>query len=158
MLKINFAMERKANNPENCVICISNCKVQTAQKEEKHRINLNLLLCIHERKFFLLVYFLFSKTGLHRVLGSCGFQWCSFHSCAFSKNSPNIQLMRFSLHKWRNSFTHAFLVTNDLIVAELNHAVFARPKKPHELRTGLCWNLDFFFDMTVRDFLNMPLC
>ena len=29
---------------------------------------------------------------VHQVLGSCG-----FHSCTFSKNSPNIQLMRFSL-------------------------------------------------------------
>ena len=28
---------------------------------------------------------------IHRVLGSCGFQWCVFHS--FSKNSLNIQLM-----------------------------------------------------------------
>ena len=35
---------------------------------------------------------------IHRVLGSCRFQWCSFHLCAFSKNSPNIQFMRFSLH------------------------------------------------------------
>ena len=51
---------------------------------------------------------------VHRVLGFCGFQWCGFHLCIFSKNSPNIQLMRFPLHKWRNSFTHAFLVTNDL--------------------------------------------
>ena len=34
---------------------------------------------------------------LHRVLGSCGFQWCGFHLCPFSKNSPNIQLMRFWL-------------------------------------------------------------
>ena len=33
---------------------------------------------------------------VHQVLNSCGFQWCNFHSCAFSKNSPNIQLMRFS--------------------------------------------------------------
>ena len=36
--------------------------------------------------------------GIHQVLGSCRFQWCDFHSCAFSKNSPNIQLVRFSLH------------------------------------------------------------
>ena len=35
---------------------------------------------------------------IHQVLGLWGFQWCIFHSCAFSKNSPNIQLMRFSLH------------------------------------------------------------
>ena len=41
---------------------------------------------------------------VHQVLGSCGFQWCSFRWCAFSKNSPNIHLMRFSLHKWWNLF------------------------------------------------------
>ena len=70
---------------------------------------------------------------VHRVLGSCGFQWCSFHSCAFSKNSPNIQLMQFSLHKWRKSFTSAFLVINDLSATDL---VFERPKKMHEPRTG----------------------
>ena len=29
-----------------------------------------------------------------------GFQWCGFHSCAFSKNSQNIQLMQFSLNKF----------------------------------------------------------
>ena len=68
---------------------------------------------------------------LHRVLGSCGFQWCGFHSCGFhssgfSKNSPNIQLMQFSLHKWRNSFTHAFLVTNDLSAADLVHTDFCQ--------------------------------
>ena len=56
---------------------------------------------------------------VHRILGSCGFQWCGFHSCALSKNSPNIQLMQFTLHKWRNSFTHAFLVTIDLSAADL---------------------------------------
>ena len=70
---------------------------------------------------------------VHRVLDSCGFQWCGFHLCAFSKNSPNIQLMLFSLGKLRNSFTHAFLVTNDLSAADLVHADFARPKKLHEL-------------------------
>ena len=57
--------------------------------------------------------------SLYRVLVSC---W--FHLCAFSKNSPNIQLIRFSLHKWRNSFTHAFLVTNDLSAADLVHVNF----------------------------------
>ena len=41
---------------------------------------------------------------VHRVLGFSGFQWCGFHLCAFSKNSPNIQLMQFSLHKWWKSF------------------------------------------------------
>ena len=56
-----------------------------------------------------------SMFSIHRVLGSRGFQWCGFHSCAFSKNSTNIQLMQFSLHQWRKSFTHAFWVTNDLM-------------------------------------------
>ena len=60
-----------------------------------------------------------SMFSIHRVLGSRGFQWCGFHSCAFSKNSTNIQLMQFSLHQWRNSFTHAFWVTNDLSAANL---------------------------------------
>ena len=44
---------------------------------------------------------------IHQVLG---FQWCGFHLCSFSKNNPNIQLMQFLLHNWRNSLTHAFLV------------------------------------------------
>ena len=61
---------------------------------------------------------------IHRVLGSCGFLWCVFHS--FSKNSLNIQLMWFSLHKWRNSFTHAFLVAIDLRAADLVHADFCQ--------------------------------
>ena len=47
-------------------------------------------------------------------LGSCGFQWCVFHSC---KNSPNIQLVGFSLNNWRNYFAHVFWVTNDLSTA-----------------------------------------
>ena len=67
-----------------------------------------------------------SLWSIHRVLGYCVFQWCGFHSCTFSKNSPNIQLMRFSLHKWRNSFTCAFLVTNDLSAADLVHADFCQ--------------------------------
>ena len=59
---------------------------------------------------------------IHQVLGSCGFQWCSFNSCAFSKNSTNIQLMQFSLNEWRNSFTHVFLGSNHLTAADLVHA------------------------------------
>ena len=66
------------------------------------------------------------QNNLHWVLGSCGFQWCVFHLCAFSKNSPNIQLMRFLLHKWKNSFTHAFLVTNVLSAVDLVHADFCQ--------------------------------
>ena len=55
-------------------------------------------------------------TNVHRVLSSCGFQWCGFHSCVVSENSPNIQLMWFSLHNWRNPFTHAFLVIRPGVV------------------------------------------
>ena len=47
---------------------ICNCEVQSAQKEEKHRINLNLLLCIHERKFFSRIFFMLSKACLHNIL------------------------------------------------------------------------------------------
>ena len=32
---------------------------------------------------------------VHRVLGSCGFQWCGFHSCAFSKSSQIYRLCNF---------------------------------------------------------------
>ena len=42
---------------------------------------------------------------LHRVLGSCGFQWCSFHSCGVSKKSWNICLMQILC---TNSLAHAF--------------------------------------------------
>ena len=62
------------------------------------------------------------KPLLHLVLGSCGFQWCGFHLCAFLKNSQNIQLMRFSLH----SYTHAFLITNDLSAGDLATADFCQ--------------------------------
>ena len=61
---------------------------------------------------------------LHRVLGSCGFQWCGFHLCTFSKNSPNIQHMRFSLHKWRNSFTYGIVAsrsTSRLVTPHVNN-------------------------------------
>ena len=51
------------------------------------------------------------KNKVQRVFGFCGLQWCGFHLCVFSTNSPNIQLTQFSLHKWRNSFTLGFLVT-----------------------------------------------
>ena len=61
---------------------------------------------------------------VHRVVGSFGFQSCGFHLCAFSKKSPNIQHMPFWQHKWKKSFTHAFLVTNDLSAANWVHADF----------------------------------
>ena len=38
------------------------------------------------------------------------FQWSGFHTNAFSKSSPNIKVIRYLLHKGRNSFTHASLV------------------------------------------------
>ena len=62
--------------------------------------------------------------NLHRVLGSCEFQWCGFHLWAFSKNSLNIQLMLFSLHK---SLLHLLRIWF--------MRIFARPKKMHEPRT-----------------------
>ena len=69
------------------------------------------------------------NSNVHPVLGFCGFQWCGFHLYAFSKNSPNIQLMRFSLHKWRNSLTHAFFVTNDSSAADLVNVDFCQTSK-----------------------------
>ena len=42
----------------------------------------------------------------------------------FSPSSPNIQLMWFSLNKWRNSLTHSFLFRNDQRAASLAHADF----------------------------------
>ena len=43
-----------------------------------------------------------------------------------SKSSQYIRLMPFSLHNWMNSFTHAFLVTNDFSAADLVHADFCQ--------------------------------
>ena len=73
----------------------------------------------------------FTVNNLHRVLGYCWFQWWGFHSFTFSKNCPKIQLLRFLLHNRRNSFTHAFLVTNDFSAADMVHADFC-----HKKRTG----------------------
>ena len=43
-----------------------------------------------------MIFFVYDSPNiLHLVLGFCGFQWCGFHLCEFSKNSPNIQLMSF---------------------------------------------------------------
>ena len=53
----------------------------------------------------------------------------------------HIQQMWFSLHEWNNSFTHAFLVTNDISVADLGE-IFAiiifskQTKKCHKQRFG----------------------
>ena len=67
------------------------------------------------------------KYSIHSVLGSCRLQWCGIHLCAFSKNSPNISLCDFHyICKWKNSFTHAFLVTNDFSAAGLVHADFCQ--------------------------------
>ena len=66
---------------------------------------------------------------IHQVLGSCWFLWCGFHLCAFSKHSPNIQIMQFSLHRWRNSFTLAFWLRIWFM------QILFRPKETHELRT-----------------------
>ena len=71
----------------------------------------------------------FKQSQYSRVLGSCGFQWCGFHSCIFSKNSQKSSLRNFSLQKWRNSFTHAFLVANDSSAADLVHVDFCQTSK-----------------------------
>ena len=57
-------------------------------------------------------------------LAPADFSGAVFTCAHFQKNNPNIQLMQFSLHKLRNSFTHALLVTNDLSAADLVHADF----------------------------------
>ena len=36
---------------------------------------------------------------INEGISSLGLYWCIFQLCAFSKNNPHIQLMRFSLHK-----------------------------------------------------------
>ena len=41
----------------------------------------------------------------HRVLSSCGFQWCGVHSCGVSKKSWSIYFVRILS---TNSLTHAF--------------------------------------------------
>ena len=86
---------------------------------------------------------------LQQVLGSCGFQRWGFQMCTFSKNRLIIQLMQFSLHKWRNSFTHAFLVINDISAVRIwLLRIFARPKKMHgpgPSLAGLKLLEDFFF-------------
>ena len=41
------------------------------------------------------------------------YHYCSIDCEVFKKGSPNIQIIWFSIHKWRNSFTREFLVIND---------------------------------------------
>ena len=53
------------------------------------------MLCHVSRK----IYTYSKAKEIHRVLGSWGFQRFGFHLCAISKNSPNILLMPFLLHK-----------------------------------------------------------
>ena len=65
-----------------------------------------------------------------------------FNSCAFSKNSQNSQLMQFSLHKGRNSFSlmRFWLLMTSLLRTWLM-LIFARPTKMQEPRTGLIGRL-----------------
>ena len=71
----------------------------------------------------------FELIRIHRVLGSCEFQWWSFHSCAFSKNSQACAI-------FRNCFMHAFLVTYDLSAGNLVHSDVCKTKKMCKPRTG----------------------
>ena len=85
---------------------------------------------------------------IHQVLGSCWFLWCGFHLCAFSKHSPNIQIMQFSLHKWRNSFTHAFWLRIWFM------QILFRPKKTHEQDQVYVSDHDFTVCILKQKFQN----
>ena len=82
---------------------------------------------------------LFVKTQLHSFLGFCGFQWCGFHLCVFSK-------MLFLLYKLRN----VFLVTNDLSAADLEMRIFAGPKKRTSQAPGVN-NFTIFTRLWILD-------
>ena len=69
-------------------------------------------ICTNSERIFLIQLY----TGF---LAPADFSGAGF-TCA------NIQLMQFLLHKRRNSFTHAFLVTNDLSAADLAPADFCK--------------------------------
>ena len=49
-----------------------------------------------------------SKNYYTGFWASADFSGAFFTHVHYQKNSLSIQLMQFSLHKWRNSFTHAF--------------------------------------------------
>ena len=51
------------------------------------------------------------------------------------KKLPKYPAYAIFLHKWRNSFTYVFLVTNDLSAADLVHVDFCQ-LNTHEPRTG----------------------
>ena len=65
------------------------------------------------KKSLFLSTFRFKNVHVHSFFGSCGFQWCGFHLCVFSK-------MLSLLYKLRNTV----LNTNDLSGADLVHAYF----------------------------------
>ena len=64
---------------------------------------------------------------INQILGSCEFQWSGFHSCDFSKNSPNIQLMWFSQHPYTPQ-SH-LLTLDDLIWDTLYEWTFCLKNK-----------------------------
>ena len=82
----------------------------------------------NEMKTFMKSYFQFQlKSALYTgSLAPVDFSSAVFTCMHFQKIAKNVRLMRFSLHRWRNSFTHAFLVTNDLSAADLVHAYFCQ--------------------------------
>ena len=49
-----------------------------------------------------------SPISYTRSLAPVDFSGMVFTCAHFQKRSPNIQFIQFSLHYWRNSFTHAF--------------------------------------------------
>ena len=130
--------DRKANKQktQNCVTKHINVILRSAMCtifENKNKIGI-----AGKWNFKLLNLWTVNDVTLQDPLGTCQKDqitpspWleisvvCFSLVCIFKKYSPNIQLMWFSLHKWRNSFTHVFLVTDDLSGADLVHADFCK--------------------------------
>ena len=54
---------------------------------------------------------MFTFRGIQQVLGSCGFQWCSFHLCAVSKKSNYIWLVLIFIKSLKTVFYEVNLVS-----------------------------------------------
>ena len=79
---------------------------QFLQKSREHNKDIDLTYCL--------------DSFIYMYTGSLALPVFTFH------NSQNIQLRQFSLHKWRNSFTHVFLVTNDISAVDFVHMKFCK--------------------------------